>query len=143
MTSPTSASGSSPHSIVLIVEDSWPERSRLKVMLQRMGHKVYEACDGRSGLEMCRAVKPDVIISDWVMPGMDGLDLCHALQQNNLSDAHIMMLTSRQATADAIASMDAGADDFQTKPIEAEELRARIQAALRRRKRARAQAKPD
>ncbi len=122
-------------SVILVVDDSWPERARLKVTLQRMGHKVYEACDGHSALEMSRAVRPDIIISDWVMPGMNGLDLCHALQADHHQNAHIMMLTGRQATADIIAGIDAGADDFHTKPIASDELRARIQAVLRRRQR--------
>lgn len=118
--------------VILVVDDSWPERSRLKVTLQRMGHKVYEASDGLSGLEMSRAVRPDVIISDWMMPGMNGLELCHALQAESHQAAHIMMLTARQATADIIAGMNAGADDVHTKPMPTEELRARIQAVLRR-----------
>lgn len=121
--------------VILVIDDSWPERARLKVTLQRMGHKVYEASDGLSGLEMSRAVRPDIIISDWVMPGMNGLELCHALQAENQQDAHFMMLTARQATADIVAGMNAGADDVHTKPMPTEELRARIQAVLRRRQR--------
>ena len=134
MSSDQNATTVSTSCVILVVDDSWPERSRLKVILQRMGHKVFEDSDGQSGLEMFRAVQPNIVISDWLMPGMSGLQLCHALQQEHAQDTHVMLLTSRQATADVVAGMNAGADDFQTKPIATEELCARLQAVIRRRK---------
>lgn len=118
---------------ILVVEDSWPERNRLKVILQRAGYHVLEANDAEIGLEVARTFRPDIVISDWVMPGMGGLEFCKTLRQQEQSHAHFMMLTCREAIADCIACMDAGADDFQSKPLNTGELKARIRAALRRR----------
>ncbi len=117
---------------ILIAEDNWAERTRLKTILKRLGYDVVEALDGITGLEMFRAAQPDIVISDWIMPGADGLTFCKALQQDTESPPYFVMLTGRHAPADIVASLDAGADDFISKPVNHEELRARLDAASRR-----------
>ncbi len=117
---------------VLLVEDSRPDRSRLTAMLQRLGYRVHATDSGASALELLRTESVDVILSDWVMPGMDGLTLCREVQaQWGERRPHFIMLTCRNQGADLVAGMDAGADDFIGKPAAMEELRARLQAGCR------------
>lgn len=117
---------------VLIVDDSAVDRGRLCAMLSRRDYAVCEAVGVTDAILQCELELPDVVISDWVMPVESGLDLCQILREQFDASPLFIIATSRNATADVIAAMDAGADDFITKPIQIEELRARIDAGLRR-----------
>ncbi|MFM2354601.1 MAG: hypothetical protein RLZZ528_337 [Pseudomonadota bacterium] len=117
---------------VLIVDDSRMQRRILASNLARAGHQVSEAGDGAAALEICRTTPPDLILSDWMMPGISGLDLCRQVRALGLPGyVYFILLTSRSDKADAASGLDVGADDFLTKPVHADELRARILAGQR------------
>lgn len=115
-----------------MVDDSRLQRRILSASLKRWGFTVHEAGSGVEALEMCRDISPDLVMSDWMMPGMTGPEFCRefrALTRDNY--VYFILLTSK-SEKDAIAhGLDAGADDFLTKPVNAEELRARISAGDR------------
>jgi two-component system KDP operon response regulator KdpE len=94
------------------------------------GYEVDEAKTGEEALESIREVRPDLVVLDMNMPGMGGLAVCRAIRKD--SDVAIIMLTVRNSEEDKVAALDAGADDFVTKPFSTPELMARIRAALRR-----------
>jgi len=114
------------------VDDSAAQRLTLAMLLRRAGYVVEEAADGETALAICRADPPDVIVSDWMMPGMSGPDLCRAVRALGLS-AHnyFILLTSRTGRDEVARGLEEGADDYLTKPVNAAELRARITAGLR------------
>lgn len=117
---------------VLIAEDHPAERMRLESMLQKMGYLVNSFSNGIAALRYIESNPVDIIISDWKMPIMNGLDLCKKIR----SDTHdhypyFILLTGCDTKPDLIAGMDAGADDFITKPFNREELRVRLQAGSR------------
>ena len=117
---------------VLVVDDS---RLQLKItvaMLRKMGVEVLEATSGAEALEICAQTPPDLVLSDWMMPGMDGLELCRRYR-DQFKDryGYFILLTSKSDKEDVAAGLDAGADDFLTKPPSAAELRARINAGAR------------
>lgn len=117
---------------VLLVDDSRLQRRLLSASLKGWGFDLREAASGREALEICRDWPPDLILSDWMMPGMDGLAFCRAfrqLQQQNYG--YFILLTSKSDKRDIVTGLDAGADDFLTKPPNAPELRARIMAGDR------------
>lgn len=114
---------------VLIAEDCLPERMRLRAMLERLGHQVHEAGDGDAAWAYLQQEPVDLVISDWCMPGRSGLELCADLPAH--TRPYFILLTGRNAGADLVAGMDAGADDFIVKPVAAEELRVRVQAGAR------------
>lgn len=117
---------------VLVVDDSRMQRRILASLLGRAGYRVSEAASGTEALERCRAAPPDVIVSDWMMPGMSGISLCQALRaQEQQNYVYFILLTSRSETTDITEGLAAGADDFLTKPVNGEELRARIAAGER------------
>ena len=117
---------------VLVVDDSRMQRRILCSTLQRSGHRVSEAGDGAQALALCSEDPPDLILSDWVMPGMTGLDLCRRVRGLGLPGyIYFILLTSRGEKADVASGLDTGADDFLTKPVNADELRARIAAGQR------------
>ena len=102
----------------------------LKAQLERKNHRVVVASSGREGLQKAYQARPDLIILDIMMPGMDGWEVCHRLRE--LSDVPIIMLTARNMKGDVVKGLESGADDYMTKPFSATELEARIQAVLRR-----------
>ena len=117
---------------VLVVDDSRLQRRILVSFLKKWGFEVLEADSGEAALALCDTVSLDLILSDWMMPGMSGLDLCRAFR--NLSRdgyGYFILLTSKSETADIAEGLDAGADDFLTKPVNPDELRARIAAGER------------
>ncbi|MCP3972513.1 MAG: fused response regulator/phosphatase [Rhodobacteraceae bacterium] len=117
---------------MLVVDDSRAQRRLLGSYLTRWGYQVVEAGSGEEALTHCTDAGPDMVISDWMMPGMGGLELCRRFRQMR-SDryGYFIMLTSN-SDKDAVArGLDVGADDFLTKPVNAPELRARIQAGQR------------
>jgi len=115
---------------VLVVDDEESLVELVTRYLEREGFEVHAAYDGDSALERARAVEPDVIVLDVMLPGTDGLEV--ARQVRTFSDAYILMLTARTEEIDRIVGLSVGADDYVTKPFSSRELVARIQAMLRR-----------
>ncbi|MBU2960648.1 fused response regulator/phosphatase [Citreicella sp. C3M06] len=126
-------SPSSPHlRRILVVDDSVVQLKILSAMLKRWGFEVWQAESAEEALELCEQVVPDAVLSDWMMPGMDGLEFCRrfrALRRDNYG--YFILLTSKSEKGEVAAGLDAGADDFLTKPVNSNELRARINAGAR------------
>src|ERR671939_992357 len=116
---------------ILVVDDERAVRESLRRALELEGYDVELAGDGLEGLARVEDSQPDVLILDVLMPGMDGLEMCRRLRRagNRLP---VLMLTARDAVENRVAGLDAGADDYVTKPFALEELLARIRALLRR-----------
>jgi DNA-binding response OmpR family regulator len=115
---------------ILVVYD---ERNLVKLIrgyLEREGYEVHEALDGNAALEKAHSVEPDVVILDWMLPGMDGMEVLRELRRS--SEAYVIMLTARTEEMDRIVGLSAGADDYLVKPFSPGELVARIRAMLRR-----------
>ncbi|RYH10846.1 PP2C family protein-serine/threonine phosphatase [Tropicimonas sp. IMCC6043] len=117
---------------VLVVDDSRLQRRILTASLQHWGFEVQEAASGPEALEMCAALQPDFVISDWMMPGMNGPDFCRAFRaMERESYGYFILLTSKSEAVEVAHGLDAGADDFLTKPVSGDELRARLNAGDR------------
>jgi len=117
---------------VLVVDDSRLQRRILSSMLTRWGFSVTEATDAHQALALCRDTYPDLVFSDWMMPGMSGLEFCkefRALYPDHYS--YFILLTSKSEKNDIAQGLETGADDFLAKPVNAYELRARITAGER------------
>jgi len=114
----------------LIVEDEKNLTDLLRGYLEREGFEVHEAFDGETGLAVARRVKPDVVILDWMLPKLDGMEVLRELRR--FSEAYVIMLTARAEEADKIVGLSTGADDYLTKPFSPGELVARVRAMLRR-----------
>ncbi|MEN6482963.1 MAG: response regulator transcription factor [Anaerolineaceae bacterium] len=115
---------------ILIIEDDEAIVRVIRRSLAYEGYKVDVAFDGETGLSIAQENKPDLVILDWMLPGMDGLEVCERLRASyNLP---IIMLTAKDTTQDRVHGLDAGVDDYIVKPFELEELHARIRALLRR-----------
>ena len=115
----------------LVIEDDDDVRAALRRALLLSGYEVLLAADGAEGLLKAGTEVPDVIVLDVGMPQMDGLQVCRALRAAG-NRTPILMLTAREAVADRIEGLDAGADDYLTKPYDVCELEARLRALLRR-----------
>lgn len=115
-----------------MVDDESKLRDVLKVCLERDGYRVLEANDGKAGLEMALAERPDLVILDVMLPGMDGLAVCGELRRREFSGA-ILMLTTLAEVEHRVEGLEQGADDYLPKPFDLQELAARIRALLRRR----------
>jgi sigma-B regulation protein RsbU (phosphoserine phosphatase) len=117
---------------ILIIDDDSIIQTVLKKALQSQGYEVAIADDGETGLALAEKLRPALIVSDWVMPGLDGLEVCRRVKANpNLSTTFFILLTAQSAVEDRIQGLDTGADDFLAKPIEINELQARVRAGLR------------
>lgn len=115
---------------VLVVDDEKNLVNLLRGYLEREGFEVYEALDGPAALDAARRVGPDLVVLDWMLPGLDGTQVLSELRR--FSDAYVIMLTARSEEVDKIVGLSAGADDYLTKPFSPGELVARIRAMLRR-----------
>ncbi|HEU4751571.1 MAG TPA: response regulator transcription factor [Armatimonadota bacterium] len=115
---------------MLVIEDDPDTQQMLTMILRSEGYDVLTAGNGPLGLELLRKMGPDLVVLDWMLPGMDGLEVCRRARE--ISGVPIIMLTAKSATEDRIAGLDVGADDYLAKPFEPEELLARIRAQLRR-----------
>ncbi len=115
---------------ILIVDDEPRIRRIMLATLVREGYEVDEARTGEEALEKVRSFRPNLVLLDINMPGMDGLEACRTIRAD--TETAIIMLTVRNAEADKVKALDAGADDFVTKPFSTPELLARIRATLRR-----------
>jgi phosphoserine phosphatase RsbU/P len=120
------------HAQILIADDDDVSRRILGAILEKAGYKVAYAVDGEDCLEKIKQNIPRILLLDWVMPKMDGIDVCRAIQSDPLLQSiYIILVTSRQGTANKVLALDEGADDFLSKPIEPEELLARIRVGHR------------
>ena len=119
-----------PAQRMLIVEDDPDTQQMLTMILRSEGYDVLTAGNGPLGLELLRKMGPDLMVLDWMLPGMDGLEVCRRARE--ISNVPIIMLTAKAGTEDRISGLDVGADDYVAKPFEPEELLARIRAHLRR-----------
>jgi DNA-binding response OmpR family regulator len=115
---------------ILVVDDEARIVKLVRDYLERAGFGVLSARDGETALTLARVEKPDLIILDLMLPGVDGLDVCRRLRQE--SGVPIIMLTARVEEADRIVGLELGADDYVTKPFSPRELVARVRATLRR-----------
>ena len=115
---------------VLIVEDDRNIADLLRLYLEKEGYEVCIAYDGLKGLEKFREAKPDLVLLDVMLPGMDGWGVCRSIRQD--SKTPIIMLTAKSETEDKVSGLKQGADDYITKPFEMREVLARIEAVLRR-----------
>lgn len=122
---------SEPVFTILLVEDAIAEQSVLTAMLRKQNYSVIPVSNGIEALEQLNDQHVDLILSDWKMPIMDGFTLCKKIHQGNEYAPYFILLTGQDSKCDLIAAMDAGADDFITKPYNTEELRARLQAGER------------
>jgi len=115
---------------ILVVDDEPQIRRVLRSTLSFRGYTISEATSGEEAVEMVGKLKPDLILLDVNLPGISGVEACREIRRS--SDAPIIMLTVRNAERDKVVALDAGADDYVTKPFSIEELLARIRASLRR-----------
>lgn len=119
---------------ILLVEDEPGIQELLKLNLGQAGHQVTAANDAEGALQYLKTTLPDVILLDWMLPGMSGIDLCRRLRADKrYQPVPIIMLTARGEEQDRVAGLDTGADDYITKPFSPRELVSRIRAVLRRR----------
>jgi two-component system alkaline phosphatase synthesis response regulator PhoP len=115
---------------VLVVDDDPKIRDLLRLYLVREGHRVTPAGDGESALAAARSGKPDLVVLDVMLPGMDGVEVCRRLREE--SSVPVILLTARTGDSDKVIGLDAGADDYVVKPFSPRELMARVRAQLRR-----------
>jgi len=115
---------------ILVIDDEPQIRRIMRETLTAAGYEIDDARNGLEGLDKLRAFHPDLVLLDMNMPEMGGVDVCKAIRAD--SNIGIIMLTVRKSDADKVAALDAGADDFISKPFSTPELLARIRAALRR-----------
>lgn len=116
--------------MILVVDDEPRIVKQARDYLERGGFRVVTAADGPTALALARHERPDLVVLDLNLPGMDGLDVCRALRRT--SDVPIIMLTARVEETDRLIGLELGADDYITKPFSPRELVARIRAVLRR-----------
>ncbi|MGQ9871137.1 PP2C family protein-serine/threonine phosphatase [Leptodesmis sp.] len=117
---------------ILVVEDDRTTQLVLRRMLEEQGYEVATANDGIEGMEQARTFRPALIICDWIMPRLDGLEVCRQVKADpDLSTIYFILLTARGAVEDRVQGLDSGADEFLAKPVELSELRARVRAGLR------------
>ena len=115
---------------ILVIDDEQQIRRVLRSTLSFRGYEISEAATGEEGVELAGRLKPDLILLDVNLPGISGIQACKEIRRT--SDVPIIMLTVRNAERDKVVALDAGADDYVTKPFGIEELLARVRASLRR-----------
>lgn len=115
---------------VLIVDDDVKLVSLLRTYFDKEGFIIYSAYNGLDALQIVRERKPDILILDLMLPGMDGWDVCRKIRKDN--DVPILMLTAREDESDRLVGLEIGADDYVTKPFSPKEVVARVKAILRR-----------
>ncbi len=117
---------------VLVIDDDPTMRLVLQRNLKLQGHEVAVAADGSQGWQLAKELQPALVICDWMMPELTGLEVCQRLRQTpELATTFFILLTSRDQVADRVQGLDSGADDFLVKPIDPSELQARVRAGLR------------
>lgn len=118
---------------IVLVDDEASIRELVRFNLEKAGYRVQEAADGNEAINIIRQTKPNLVILDLMLPGLDGLDVCRLVKGNRETAAiPIIMLTAKTEEIDKIIGLELGADDYMTKPFSPRELLARIKAVLRR-----------
>jgi DNA-binding response OmpR family regulator len=115
---------------VLVIEDEATIAASVAARLRKEGFLVESAADGPSGVERCRQLRPDLVVLDVMLPGLDGLEVCRRIQRER--PVPVLMLTARDDETDVLVGLGVGADDYMTKPFSPRELVARVKALLRR-----------
>ncbi|MEV0404632.1 response regulator transcription factor [Actinoallomurus sp. NPDC050550] len=115
---------------ILLVEDDPSVRTGLELALSRQGHSVTARTTGEEALEYARARRPEIVVLDVMLPGLDGVEVCRRLRKAD--QIPIILLTARGESLDVVVGLEAGADDYVVKPVEPAVLDARIRAVLRR-----------
>jgi two-component system alkaline phosphatase synthesis response regulator PhoP len=115
---------------ILVIDDEPSITNLVTAYLKPEGYEVFTAADGVAGLKSARAFKPDLVVLDLMLPGMDGLELLSRLRRE--SNAYVILLTAKTEETDKVVGLSVGADDYVTKPFSPRELVARVKAALRR-----------
>lgn len=117
---------------ILIVEDEKDTLFILEKLLLKNNYQVYTATNGQEALDVLKEVIPDVIFADWTMPVMDGLELCEKVKGNEkYKQIYFIILTARASLKDRVTGLDVGADDFLVKPVQNQEILARIRSGIR------------
>jgi DNA-binding response OmpR family regulator len=117
---------------VLVVDDDAVARQLITVGLTKLGHEVMPADDGTTAWSICESLRFPVVVTDWMMPGMDGLELCRRIRQAQTDKyTYIILLTGVQGRAEFLSAMAAGVDDFLSKPVDLEHLAVRVRVAER------------
>jgi two-component system alkaline phosphatase synthesis response regulator PhoP len=119
-----------PPAKILLVDDEPSIVNLASAYLRKEGYEVYTAADGTAALKAARVFKPDLIVLDIMLPGMDGLEVLSQLRRE--SDVYVILLTAKSEEADKVIGLSVGADDYLTKPFSPRELVARVKSALRR-----------
>src|SRR5512145_2999595 len=115
---------------ILVIDDEPTIVNLVQAYLKPEGYEVFTATDGPSGLKAARSFKPDLVVLDVMLPGMDGIELLTRLRRE--SQVYVILLTARTEETDKVVGLSVGADDYVTKPFSPRELTARVRAALRR-----------
>jgi len=124
--------GDPAQKVVLVVDDSRVQRKILSASLNRWGYAVVEAGSGEAAMDICRTSPVDIVLSDWMMPGMNGLEFCQEFRKLDKEGyGYFILLTSKSEKGEVAHGLEIGADDFLTKPVNGDELRARIAAGER------------
>lgn len=118
---------------IAVVEDEATIAQAIAARLRREGFQVETAGDGPSGVRLCATLRPDLVVLDLMLPGLDGLEVCRRIQAER--PVPVLMLTARDTETDMLVGLGVGADDYMTKPFSVRELVARVHAVLRRRDR--------
>jgi sigma-B regulation protein RsbU (phosphoserine phosphatase) len=117
---------------ILVIDDDTAVQELLRRTLKKQGYEVTVASNGEDGVAQAQKLRPALIICDWIMPRLTGIDVCRRVKADpELSTTQFFLLTSLGSIADRVKGLDAGADDFISKPIELNELQARVRAGLR------------
>src|SRR5919202_1925085 len=120
-----------PHmSTILIAEDERELNALVRQHLEAEGHHVVQAYNGPDAVSFAQQEQPDLVILDWMLPGLDGLEVCRRLRRQSI--VPILMLTARAEEVDRVLGLEVGADDYLTKPFSIRELLARVRAIFRR-----------
>jgi two-component system phosphate regulon response regulator PhoB len=122
-----------PKPLVLVVEDEAPLATMLRYNLEKQGFRVEEAGDGQEALTRIAETQPDLVLLDWMLPVMSGIEVCRQIRRKATTrDLPVIMVTARTEDQDAVRGLNTGADDYITKPFNIEALLARMRALLRR-----------
>jgi Response regulators consisting of a CheY-like receiver domain and a winged-helix DNA-binding domain len=114
---------------IVLAEDVGITRRQMEAVLDDMGHTVIATGDGTAALEACFHESPDLVVLDWMMPGLDGLQVCRELRASGAVDTFVLLQTGRGTSDDLTVALEAGVDDYIVKPVTVEHLRARVAIA--------------